>query len=221
MEFEELQAIWDTQTERPVFSLQDARLLIALYQQREHSRRQLFKRHFLPLFIMAPIGLFGVAFTLFAFYWRSVYIEKLARDFPMSGWDYLAFAVAAVSLIAMVAPMYAERRRHERSQQVFAPSLKEELDRGVAQLDFEASLLSVPKLVKLYGFLTVAVTLFTWEIGRLNGNATSWNMVWTTLPIMAVTLWASFVATKPAVERLMERRRALESMRAALDEPRS
>ena len=40
MEFENLQAIWDTQNDKPVFAMQDARLLVALYQQRERSRRR-------------------------------------------------------------------------------------------------------------------------------------------------------------------------------------
>lgn len=34
MEFEDLQAIWDTQNERPVFSINDSRLAVGLYQQR-------------------------------------------------------------------------------------------------------------------------------------------------------------------------------------------
>ena len=61
---------------------------------------------------------------------KSIYIKKIARDFPMSAWDYAAFAVAAGALVAIVVPLYIERKRHERTQQVFVPSLREELDRG-------------------------------------------------------------------------------------------
>ena len=31
MEFKDLQAIWDTQNERPVFAINDSRLSVALY----------------------------------------------------------------------------------------------------------------------------------------------------------------------------------------------
>src|SRR5690242_7640246 len=146
MEFENLQAIWDTQNEKPVFAMQDARLLVALYQQREQSRRRLFKQYFLPMYIAAPIGLAGIGFVFLAFFMKSIYIKKLARDFPMSAWDYAAFVVAAAALVAMVIPPYIERTRHERTQQVFAPSLREELDRGMAQLDFEVGLHSTSRL---------------------------------------------------------------------------
>ena len=49
MKFENLQATWDTQNDKPVFAMTDARLLVALYQQREHSRRRLFRQQFAPL----------------------------------------------------------------------------------------------------------------------------------------------------------------------------
>ena len=218
MEFENLQAIWDTQNEKPVFSLQDARLLVALYQQREHRRRRLFKQYFLPMYIMAPIGLVGVGLVFFAFFMKSIHIEKIARDFPLSAWDYAAFAVAAGALVAMVVPLYSERKRHERTQQVFAPSLREELDRGMAQLDFEVGLLSTSRMARFYASLTIAVVLFTWEVGRLNGNPTSWGSVWMNMLFMTAASWFWFTAKKGLVEPVMQRKRALESMRAALDE---
>jgi len=218
MEFENLQAIWDTQNDKPVFAMQDARLLVALYQQREHQRRRLFKQHFMPMYIVAPIGLVGVGFVFLAFFMKSIYIKKIARDFPMSAWDYAAFAVAAGALVAMVVPMYIERKRHERTQQVFAPSLREELDRGMAQLDFEVGLHSTSRMARFYGLFTIAVVLFVWEVGRLNGNPTSWGLVWMTVPSMIAASWASFAAKKAMVEKLLPRKRALESMRAALEE---
>ncbi|MBZ5635685.1 MAG: hypothetical protein LAO55_21365 [Acidobacteriia bacterium] len=218
MEFEDLQAIWDTQNDKPVFAMQDARLLLALYQQRERSRRRLFKQYFMPMYIMAPIGLVGVGFVFFAFFMKSLYIKKLARDFPMSAWDYAAFAVAAGALLAIVVPMYLERKKHERTQEIFAPSLREELDRGIAQLDFEMGLHSTPRVERFYGLMTIAVVLFGWEVGRLNGNSTSWGFVWMTMSLMIFTSWAGFITIKEFVERVMQRKHALESMRAALDE---
>ena len=218
MEFENLQAIWDTQNDKPVFSMQDQRLVVALYQQREQSRRRIFKQQFLPLYVMVPVGLAGVGFMFFAFFMKSLYIQKIARDFPMSAWDYAAFAVAAGALVAMVAPMYAARKRHEPTQNVFAPSLREELERGISQLDCELSLCSTRRVAGIYGWMTIAVLLFTWEAGRLNGNATSWDMVWMTMLCMAAATLPALTAKKAFIERVMARRRALESMRAALDE---
>src|SRR4029077_14896745 len=119
MEFENLQAIWDTQNDKPVFAMQDALLLVALYQQREHTRRRLFREQFAPMYVAAPIALafLGVVLVTFLFQGRFRH-----HGFPMSAWDHAGFAVAAGALLAIVVPMYLERKKHERTQEIFAPS---------------------------------------------------------------------------------------------------
>jgi len=221
MKFENLQAIWDTQNDKPVFAMNDARLLVALYQQRERSRRRLFRQLFALLYVVALIGLAGLGLVFFAFLLKSIHIEEIGRDFPMSAWDYTAFAVAAGALVAMVVPMYVARKRHERIQEVFAPSLREELDRGISQLDFELGLCSKPRVASIYGWLTIAVVLFNWEVGRLNGNYAPWDTVWMTMFCIVAGTWPTLAVKKAIDERWIARRRALESMRAALDEDQS
>ena len=218
MNFENLQAIWDAQYDMPVFAMKDARPLVALYQQRERSRRRIFRQQFAPLYVIALIGLLGVGVVFLAFLMKSIHIEKIACDFPMSAWDYMAFAVAAGALVAMVVPMYAERKRHERTQEVFAPSLREELEQGISQLDFELGLCSTPRVASIYGWLTIAVLIFNWELGRLNGNYAPWDSAWITMFCLVAGTWPALLVKKAINEPVMARRRALESMRAALDE---
>ena len=221
MKFENLQAIWDTQNDKPVFAMKDARLLLALYQQREQSRRKLFWWEFFPMYAAAVAGLAGGAFMFVAFYFKSLNIKKLARDFPMNAWDYTAFAIASFSLVALAAILYMERKKHEQTQNVFAPSLREELDRGVVLLDFQLNLLSAPRILKIHGLLYTAVLLIVWEVGRLNGELAPWNMMFINVLCMGAATLLSLIAQKNAEEQLLPRRRALESMRAALDEAQS
>jgi len=218
MKFENLQAIWDTQNDKPVFAMKDARLLLALYQQREQSRRRLFWVQFAPMYAVGLGMLAGMAFMFVAFYYKSLNIKKLARDFPMSAWDYLAFAIAAGSLLAIVVLMYLERKKHERTQKIFAPSLREELDRGLAQLDFELSLYSTPWLWKILGLTYVGAGLFNWEVGRLNGDPLPWRLMLMSVPFMVAGLLSTSSYKKKKMEQVLPRKRALESMRAALDE---
>ncbi len=221
MEFEDLQAIWDTQSDRPVFAINDSRLAVGLYQQREKSRRRLFWLMFAPMYAIALGMLVGTMLLFGAFLWKSIHIKKIARDFPMSGWDYMAFAVATGSLLAVVTIMYSVRKKHERMQNVFAPSLREELERGLAQLDFEERLSSTPWLLKIIGLMYVGVVLFSWETGRLNGEPMPWNSMLLIVPCLLGGLWPTFYASKTAEKeklKLLPRRRALEAMRAALEE---
>jgi len=136
----------------------------------------------------------------------------------MDASDYTAFAIASVSLLALAAILYMERKKHEQTQNVFAPSLREELDRGVVLLDFQLNLLSAPRLLKIHGLLYIAVLLIVWEVGRLNGEPAPWNMMFINVLCMAATTLLSLIAKKQSEEKMLPRRRALESMRAALDE---
>ena len=216
MEFENLQAIWDTQNDQPVFAMQDARLLVALYQQRERSRRRVFKAQFAPMYGAALLmaAVLGVVFVTFLSRRRFPH-----HGFPMSAWDYAAFAVAAAALLAIVVPMYGERKKHERTQEIFAPSLREELDRGIAQLDFEMGLQSNPRVLRILTLLSIIAVIINWEAGRLSGeDPTPWRLALFTLFCVFLGGRAGFAARKKVMERALARRRALESMRAALDE---
>ena len=221
MEFENLQAIWDTQHDKPVFAMKDPRLVVALYQQREQSRRRLFRQQFAPMYVAMPLMVAGVGFIFFAFFMKSLNIKNIARDFPMSAWDGVAFAVAAGAFLAVVAPMYLERKKHERTQNVFAPSLREELDRGIAQLDFEMGLQSTPRVLRTRALVTIGAVLFVWEAGRLNGDPAPWWLALVMLVVGASSGGVGLATTaKKQMKKVLARKRALESMRAALDEER-
>jgi hypothetical protein len=225
MEFKNLQAIWDIQNDKPVFAMQDARLLVALYQQRERSRRRLFKWHFAPLygvvlFMLALVGALFATFRNIASLMRRFQGRFTHNGFGMSAWDYAGLAVAAGALLAVVAPMYFERKKHERTQEIFAPSLREELDRGLAQLDFAIGLDRTTRVMRILTLLSIAVVMISWEAGRAGGNPTPW---WSGLAALfcLVPSCMGLALKKHDRERGRARRRALESMRAALDEDRS
>lgn len=236
MEFEDLQAIWDTQNDKPVFAMQDARLLLALYQQRERSRQRAFMLHFAPMYVAALAMLTGIWSLVVVF----INVNSLMRrfkgrfthnGFAMSAWDYVGLAVAVGAILAIVAPLYLERKKHERAQQIFAPTLREELDRGIAQLDFTISLDRWPRVIRILSLLSIAVVMISWEANRAGGNPRPW---WSLLGVLWVFLPAGLALAVARIQRKLqkrekglarrqrlERRRALESMRAALDEARS
>jgi uncharacterized membrane protein len=217
MQFEDLQAIWDTQNDRPVFSMNDSRLAVGLYQQREQSRRRLFRELFAPAYAIALSITVALGLTFLVFFVKTVTKMRLT-DPQMSIWDGAALVAGVGAAFAVVTAMYRERRKHEGTQNVFAPSLREELERGISQLDFELSFYSTSRVWKIPALVSLGTSVLLCELGRLNGESTPWTMLAVALGGVASTVWACLAANKKAVERIEQRRRALESIRAALEE---
>ena len=216
-QFEDLQAIWDTQNDRPVFSLNDSRLAVGLYQQREQSRRRLFRELFAPAYVIAMSITVALGLTFLAFFVKTVTKMRLT-DPQMSIWDGAALVAGVGAALAVVARMYRERRKHEGAQNVFAPSLREELERGISQLDFELSFYSTSRVWNVPALVSLATSVLLCELGRLNGESTPWMMLAVALGGVVSSVWAVLAANKKAVERIEQRKRALEAMRAALEE---
>lgn len=216
MELEELQAIWETQTERPVFSVNDFGLHLALYQVRERSRRRLYWGSSFPGFVCSLLGLVGLLLLFVVFYFKDV--KDAANDFPMNAWDGLAFLVAAIALVHCASSLYVSRRKHEKDQSVFAPSLRQEIERGIAQIDFEISTDTSRIAWRYAALICLAAILMSWEVGRLNGDPLPWNVLWPTVPMVVVTLVALVPASRQALKQGLRRKQALEGLRAKLDE---
>jgi cytochrome bd-type quinol oxidase subunit 2 len=217
MQFEDLQAIWDTQNDRPVFSMNDSRLAVGLYQQREQSRRRLFRGLFAPAYVIALSITVALGLTFLVFFVKTVTKMRLT-DPQMSIWDGAALVAGVGAALAVVARMYRERRKHEGAQNVFAPSLREELERGISQLDFELSFYSTSRVWHVPALVSLATGVLLCELGRLNGESTPWTMLAVSLGSVVLSVWAGLAGSKKVVERMEQHKRALESMRAALEE---
>ena len=136
MEFEELQAIWETQIDAPAFSMNDLGLHLALHQQRQQSRRRLFWTRYFPVYAATAFMVAVVGFLCLAFYFKTIALAG-SRDFPMTLWDGAAFLLSAAAMMTAGVWTYLRRRRHEEAQSVVARSLREELDRNIAHLEFQ------------------------------------------------------------------------------------
>jgi hypothetical protein len=206
MRFEELQAVWETQTDQPLFSINPFGLHMALYQQRERARRRLFWGAHFPFYVFT-LGTLAVIF--FSFY---------SNDLPMEFGDWVAFLVAAGSFLLAASSMYVSRRRHEKEQNVLAPSLRQEIDRGLAQLEFEVGTHTGRERWRNSVFVGLGMLMLSWEAGRLNGNPAPWDTVLFVLAVIIATAVVTFVMGRRYQAVRLPRERALEALRAKLDE---
>lgn len=213
MQLEELKAIWETQTERPRFSVNDFGLHLALYQIRERARRRLFWGCYFPGFVGSLLGLAALLVLFLIFY-----LNDSDDDFSMDAWDVLAFLVAAIALVYCTWSMVTSRRKHEQEQSVFAPSLRQEIELGIAQIDFEISTDTSGRAWRFAALICLAALLMSWEIGRLNGDRLPWNVLWMSGGLVVATFLAMIPASRQAMKEGLRRKQALEGLLAKLDE---
>jgi hypothetical protein len=204
-----LQAVWETQTDRPLFSINPFGLHMALYQQRERARRRLFWGAHFPFYV-GSLFMLGTLVVTFASFYSS--------DLPLEFGDWVAFLVGEGSLLFAALSMYFSRSRHEQEQNVVAPSLRQEIDRGLAQLEFEVGTYIGRERWRNSVFVGLGVLLLCWEVGRLKGNPAPWDTTQMFLAVIVTTAVVTFIIGRRYQAVRLPRKRALEALRARLDE---
>jgi hypothetical protein len=213
MRLEELQAIWETQADRPVFAINEFGLHLELYRTRDRARRRLFWGDYFPGFVCSLLGFVALLVLFVAFYFKDA-----AKDFPMNVWDALAFLVAAIAIGVCASSMYMSRRKHENDQSVFAPSLRREIERGIAQIDFEIFTATSAHAWRNNALVSLAAILMSWEFGRLSGDALPWGILGSIVGLVVATFVAVVPASWQTVKQRLQRKHVLEALRAKLDE---
>lgn len=218
MQYEELQAIWETQKQRPGFAVNEFGLHIELNRTRARARRRHFWVDVFPLFVIAPVFFLLLAAPALQFFFQGPPGQLGEGEVPMTAWDVLACVAGVALLVYAVWSMEANRRRNEKRQTVFAPSLRQEIELGIAQVDFDLSRTAGIREWRIGTACVFAAVILAWEFGRLNDNPWPWHALAMAGPWMFLMIWMRTSWTQRAVERISKRRQALEALRAKLDE---
>jgi hypothetical protein len=213
MLLEELPAIRETQTKRPVSLVNDFGLHLALSQDRERARRRLFWEGYFIGLVGLLLGLVGLLVTFVLFIFKAP-IDTYLMNF----WDDLAFIVAAMAIVYCASSMTMSRRKHEQEQSVFAPSLRREIERGIAQIDFEIATDSGWSAWRNAAFTGLATILGSWEFCRLTGDPRPWDVIWVVGGIVVAIFAALVPVSRLSVKQGQRRKRVLEGLLAKLDE---
>jgi len=218
MQYEELQAIWETQKQRPVFAVNDFGLHMELNRTRARTRRRHFWVDVFPLFVIAPIFFILLAVPALQFFFQGPPEQFAPGDLPMTVWDVLACLVGIALFVYAVWSMEANRRGNEKQQKVFAPSLRQEIELGIAQVDFDMSRVTSGREWRVGTACIGAALILAWEFARLNDNPLPWKTLWMAFPWLFILFWMRRTWKQQAVERISKRKQALEALRAKLDE---
>ncbi len=218
MQYEELQAIWATQEQRPVFSVNEFGLHMELNRTRARARRRHFWVDIFPLYVIAPVFFLLLAAPALKFFLQGAPNRFGPDDLPLTVWDVLACLAGVALWVYGIWLMETNRRRSEQHQKVFAPSLRQEIELGIAQVDFDMSRVTSGREWRVGTVCILCAVILAWEFGRLNDNPLPWKTLLMAGPWLFFLFWMRRPWTQQAVERISKRKQALETLRAKLDE---
>ena len=207
MNLEELKVIWDTQNKAPLYAVNEKGLHAIFRSKSEKLKRLIFwqeaQTYLSSLFVVTVIVALLVAC-----------IGGFLRELP-TAWDVIALFAAAGGWIYFGASVFLERRRQRRRQRerAFSTSLRDEIDRDIAQLEFEIRSRNHVALGFIPPYVGGALLLLIYF--RLTGAP-----LWFLIPIVAFMIgafiWESRSQQRLAESNLKPKKRELESLREKL-----
>lgn len=213
MTLDDLMEVWRSQDVAPLHGVNETLLRLALRQDEARLRKRRRRERWL---IYLASGGFFVAMAFFL----AVMIYPYDDD-VLTGLDYAIPVVGAGFALLWGGAMYVSHRAQALREQRFSESLRDQLRRRIAQLDYEARravrlasviVTQLPPLVCATAFL-----LATWRINEKSFSDDGYlliSMIFVCIYSCTTGLWQA----RRSVERdLIPRKRRLEAMLQELD----
>jgi len=179
MNLDDLMEVWRSQDASPLHGVNETLVRLALRQDEARLEKwRRWSRWF--TYVLAALAVVGMVRRL------SIMIDR--DDDVLSGWDYAIPVVGAAAALLWVRVMSVRLRAQEVREQRFGDSLRDQINRQLAQLDYGAT---SARLANLLGMLLLpivcafAMILASW---RINGR--SFSDVWLSVPIAFMIWWS-------------------------------
>jgi hypothetical protein len=213
MNLDDLMEVWRSQDASPLYGVNKTLLLVAVRQEQvklqAERRREKWITYVATAFLIAVM-----AFFLFIMFYDND---------PRTDWDFAIPIVGAAAALLWGGALYVSHRAQALRERSFGESLREQLDRHIAQLDYQAT-----RVVRLASVLVTAlpplvcataIILAGW---RINNEPFGDEWVWIVggIFVCAMGSAAGVWEQRRSMERdLLPRKRRLEALLKELDAP--
>src|SRR3954468_16108905 len=164
MNLDELMAVWRTQDAAPLHDVNKTLLHLALRQ----DEAKLQKARRIERWIVYVISaVFAGGMSLFLANMILLMIDRPGRN-GLTGWDLALPVVGAIAALISGRAMYVRHRAQALREQSFGESFRDQLNRRIAQLDYQATTLQrtlILVLVLLTGICPITILL---ALSRMN-----------------------------------------------------
>jgi len=216
MNLDDLMAVWKSQDAAPLHGLNETQLWLALRQ--DEAKRQKWRRiERWIIYVMSAVFVAGMALFLANMTLLMIYRDDMNG---LTGWDLALPVVGAVAALISGRAIYVGHRAQALREQSFGESLRDQLNRSIAQLDYQATTLHrtlMLVLVLLTGICPIALLL---ALSRLNEKPFSddgYMIVWLSLMSVFGVATGVWSIRQQARDVVLPHKRRLEALLKELD----
>lgn len=211
MNLDDLMVVWQSQDAAPLHDLDKTLLHLALRQDEATLRK---KRRLERWIIYVASAGFAAAMAVFL----GVMIATRERN-VMTGWDFvIAIVGGSAALLAGVA-MYVNHKGQARREQHFGESLRDQLNRSIAQLDDRTTRARLTLvMVLLAGICPIVILLLGLRVNQKSFSDDGFlvvSMILTSVWSLGAGVWE----LRRQARDVLPRKRRLEGLLKELDAP--
>ena len=218
MNLDELMTVWRTQDAAPLHDVNKTLLHLAL---RQDEAKLLKALRIMRWFIYVASAGMVAAMALFL---ANMILLMIYRDHRngLTGWDFAIGIVGAAAALLSGRAMHVRHRAQALREQSFGESLRDQLNRSIAQVDYQATTLHrtlMLVLVLLTGICPIALLL---ALSRLNEKSFSddgYMIVWLSLMCVFGVATGVWELRRQARDVVLPHKRRLEALLKELDAP--
>jgi len=210
MNLDELMAVWRSQDAAPLHGLNETQLRLALRQ--DETKQQKWRR--IERWIIYVLGagvVAGMALCL---------VKPIYRYDAVTGWDFAFPIVGAAAALLSGRAMYVRRRAQALREQSFGESLRDQLNRSIAQLDYQATTLHRTLMLVIVLIGGICPTALSLALSRLNGKSFSddgYMVVWLSLMCVFGVATGVWSIRQQARDVVLPHKRRVEALLKELD----
>jgi peptidoglycan/LPS O-acetylase OafA/YrhL len=207
MNLDDLMAVWRSQDAAPLHDVNKTLLHLALRQDEAKLQKEQRRERWI-VYVASAGAVVGMAIFLCMMLYRF-------EANGMTGWDLVVPVIGAAAALISVCAIYVNHRAQSRREQRFGESLRDQLNRSIAQLDHQATSArrtSVLVLVLMGGILPIAILVAGWRVNQKPISDDGFMLV--TMILWCVwSAWSGvWVLRREVLRNLLPRKRRLEAL---------
>ena len=209
MNLDDLMAVWRSQDAAPLHGVDKTLLHLALRQEQAKLQKERRFERWITYVMSAGIVAVMALFLAMMIYARE---RKV-----MTGWDFaIGMGGAAAALLAGGA-MYVGRRAQARREQRFGESLREQLNRRIAQLDDRATRARATLVSVLLGGSAIPILLLGYRVNEKPFSDDGYMLVSTILMCVVFPVATGVWAIRRQARDVLPLKRRLEALLKEID----